>query len=335
MNRRLWALLAFVARIVLAGENAAAEELQSLANTMREPPKSEFKYFLQFDNMNAVLLSFADGTSFFVGLGMVLIAGLLLLRFRNRFIRFLLTLFILIGIVFGVASATPLPIWVYALWLVTAMTVLVLGNLSRSLQYPRFVAAILLFMTTVGLCLAEAPYHHLPRVTVPKGKKVYVLGDSISAVMGTTPRCWPMVLAGSSTLAIVNLAQPGATVQNAIRQAENIIEPNSMVIVEIGGNDLLGGTDAATFRSRLDSLVSALRSHQHQVLIIEIPLFPFQNAFGKAQRSIASKYGAVILPKRYFTKVLGAKEGTLAGLHLSQQGHNVMAEIMARVLQQK
>jgi len=69
--------------------------------------------------------------------------------------------------------------------------------------------------------------------------------------------------------------------------------------------------------------------------MIELPLFPFQNAFGMAQRSAATKHGALLLPKRYFASVLGMENGTLDGLHLSQEGHDAMAKIMVSVIQER
>jgi lysophospholipase L1-like esterase len=69
--------------------------------------------------------------------------------------------------------------------------------------------------------------------------------------------------------------------------------------------------------------------------MFELPLFPLQNAFGAAQRSVAASHGVVMLPKRCLTKVLGMKGGTLDGLHLSQQGHNALAETVATVLHEE
>jgi lysophospholipase L1-like esterase len=82
-------------------------------------------------------------------------------------------------------------------------------------------------------------------------------------------------------------------------------------------------------------LVSSLRARNHRVLLIELPLYPFKNAFGMAQRRIAAKYNVAVLPKRCFTKVLGTKNGTLDGLHLSQEGHDAMAGIIAEVLRKE
>lgn len=57
--------------------------------------------------MNPIILTFADGTMFFVGLGLVLIPSILLLRFRNGRIRATLTSLSLVGLGLVAISATP------------------------------------------------------------------------------------------------------------------------------------------------------------------------------------------------------------------------------------
>jgi lysophospholipase L1-like esterase len=210
---------------------------------------------------------------------------------------------------------------------------------SRFPDVPESIAAALArhrggfgLPTTAGLCLAEAPYHRRPSIAIRKGQTIYILGDSISAGAGTKERCWPSVLADVAPLSVANLAEPGATTRSAIKQAQHITKPNSVVLLEIGGNDVLGGGDAVAFRSSLDSLVSSLCSRGHQVIMFELPLFPFRNAFGKAQRNVAAKRGAVLLPKRLLARVLGLEGGTLDGLHLSQKGHDALARRIAELL---
>ena len=283
--------------------------------------------------MTPFVLLVADGTAFFVGLALVFIATTLFLRFRKGVVHAVLLAFVLVGMLLVAISATPLPIWAYLVWATIAFAGLILGNRGEPSKPLNCITGIALLLTTVGLCLAEAPYHRRPHLTVANGKTIYVLGDSISAgTIGSKLCCWPMVLKGIVPFRVVNLAQGAATVERAIGQAKGITEPNSVVIVEVGGNDMIGGTDAAGFRSRYHYLVSSLRAAGHQVLIFELPLFPFQNAYGEAQRSAVTKYGVSMLPKRCFAKVLGTTNATLDGIHLSQEGHNALAKIIAAVI---
>ncbi|MFQ3226097.1 MAG: lysophospholipase L1-like esterase [Lentimonas sp.] len=80
-------------------------------------------------------------------------------------------------------------------------------------------------------------------------------------------RTWPEVLQDLSGHRVVNCARAGATVDAAHRQAVAITEPSALVIIEIGGNDLLGATEAASYYENLDRLVEAL-AEQHPVLLV-------------------------------------------------------------------
>ena len=282
--------------------------------------------------MNPIVLAFADGTMFFVGLVLVLAPELLLFRLHGRIMRPSLTVLTLVGVVLVVASATPLPIWAYALWGIPALAGVALGNRPESSPRARHVVSVALIAASVGLCLAESSYRSIPPISIKSDTTVYVIGDSISAGMRPRERCWPAVLGDMTHLRVVNLAEPGATLRSAAMQVSRIAEMNALVIVAIGGNDLLGDTDASAFRDQFDSLIASLHSSHHQILIFELPLYPFANAFGRAQRSTAAKYGAALLPKRAFAKVLGMKGGTIDGLHLAQPGHDALAQIMAAVI---
>lgn len=285
--------------------------------------------------MNPIILAFADGSVFFAGLLLTTGALWLLIRARNRISRPALNVVAVVGMILVVASATPLPLWAYVIWIISAVSGIVLVNRTASSTRSQILSCSVVLATTTALCIAEWPNRRLPELRVPEGTTVYVLGDSISAGVGTRERCWPSVLEEMAHLRIVNLAQPGATVDGAIAQAKGIVQPHSVVIVEIGGNDLLGEANAPEFQRHLDTLVSALCADQHQVLLLELPLFPFQNAFGQAQRAVARNYGVALLPKRYFVQVLGTDNGTLDGLHLSQAGHDTMARIIADALRKR
>lgn len=283
--------------------------------------------------MSPVALRLADGSLFFVGLGFVVLGEGLLVRFRTTRGRAVLTVLAIVGMIFVVVSATPLPLWAYACWIIPALAGLVQLNRTASSERSIHIACGVLAVSTAGLLVAEIPHHFAPKLIVPDGATVYVLGDSISAGLDGNLRCWPEVLDEMTSFPVVNLAQAGATVDGAIEQAKGVKEPRSLAIIEIGGNDLLlREKDASHFRNGLETLVSSLRADGHQVLLFELPLFPFQNAYGRAQRRAAARHGARLLPKRFFTKVLGMEGATIDGLHLSQKGHNAMARLVAIVV---
>lgn len=59
--------------------------------------------------------------------------------------------------------------------------------------------------------------------------------------------------------------------------------------------------------------------------MFELPLPPFHNGYGQAQRALAKKYNVTLIPKDWLASVIAKTGNTLDGLHLSQKGHNALA----------
>jgi acyl-CoA thioesterase-1 len=105
-----------------------------------------------------------------------------------------------------------------------------------------------------------------------------------------------------------------------------------VLLLEIGGNDLLGSTSAAQFSDDLDRLLSRVCVPGRTVLMFELPLPPFRNEYGRVQRRLASRYNVSLVPKRIFITVLTTDGATLDGVHLSQTGHELLADVVERLL---
>jgi acyl-CoA thioesterase-1 len=282
--------------------------------------------------MNPIVLQLANGNSFFAGLVMIASALFLRLRFEGRLLGLALRISYIAGIVFVVFSATPLSIWLYCLWFglcVAAARVVFSDKLSFQ---KKMLAAFAVLICSLAMFLIELPYHLSPTIKVSPNHTIYVIGDSISAGISTKEQAWPDVLTDISHFKVINLAKPAATVQTAMDQIEGVVGTNSLVLVEIGGNDLLGNTDSKTFYVQLDQLLGKLTAGKNQVAMFELPLLPFCNGYGQAQRNLTKKYKVKLIPKHYMTDVFGLKGGTLDGLHLSQKGNDAMANSIYSLL---
>jgi acyl-CoA thioesterase-1 len=282
--------------------------------------------------MNPIVLQLANGNLFFVGLVMIIVALFLRFWFEGRILGLVLRMGYIAGIVFVIFSATPLSIWFYCLWFGLCMaTALVVFSNKFSFQ-RKMLLSFIVSLCSLVMCLVELPYHLSPTIKASPKQTFFVVGDSISAGISAKERTWPDVLADISHFKVINLAKPGATVETAMNQIVSIVGSNSLVLVEIGGNDLLGHTDSKTFYVQLNQLLGKLTAKNNQVVMFELPLFPFCNAFGKAQRNLAKKYNVTLIPKHYMTDVFGLKGGTLDGLHLSQKGHDALANSLYNLL---
>jgi hypothetical protein len=127
-------------------------------------------------------------------------------------------------------------------------------------------------------------------------------------------------------------ARPGAQSRDALTMAEKLTPEDHVVPIEIGGNDPLEGVPSVEFGKALDALLSKVSAPGRTVVMFELPLFPHRIAYGRIQRGLAAKYGVWLIPKRFFTEVIGGANATSDGLHLSNEGTRRMAALVAQVL---
>jgi len=282
--------------------------------------------------MNPIALQLANGNLFFVGLVMIVTVLLLRLWFEGRILGLASRIGYITGIVFVILSATPIPIWLYCLWFGLCVTATLVVFRNKFSFQRKMLASFTVSICSLAMCLIELPYHLSPTIKISPNQTVFVVGDSISAGISAKERAWPAVLADISHFKIINLAKPAASVQSAMDQSAGFTESNSVVIVEIGGNDLLGRVDSKTFFTQLDKLLGRLKESNSQIVMFELPLLPFCNGFGAAQRNLAKKYNVLLIPKHFMTDAFALQGGTLDGLHLSQKGHDAMAIFVRNLL---
>jgi acyl-CoA thioesterase-1 len=131
---------------------------------------------------------------------------------------------------------------------------------------------------------------------------------------------------------VKNLARAGADTIEAQSMAHEITPEDRVVLLEIGGNDMLAGTPSGQFLKALDTLLSKVSQPGRTVAMFELPLLPNKMAYGQIQRRLAAKYGVWLIPKRFFVDVIGGANATSDGLHLSDAGTHRMAVLVAQAL---
>jgi acyl-CoA thioesterase-1 len=282
--------------------------------------------------MNWIIYHFASGSAFFSGVAL-LSAGALLGLSRRRWLNRVGTLIAIVGLLVVTASATPLSFWFYVPAACATLTSLVVVRRSQRREYRRAATAALFGVCALGLWF-EIP-HHIERQVPPRtGRAITIFGDSVTAgIEEGEAETWPQILARTKHLQIGDYSQMGATVKTALRKAKAADIPQGIIIIEIGGNDLFGKTSAEEFRERLEALLNYLSGPGRQLVMLELPLPPFFNAYGRVQRQLADKHKVLLVPKRLTMRVLTSDAATLDSIHLSQRGHRLMAETIWRILQ--
>lgn len=281
--------------------------------------------------VRSFIFLFVSGIAFFSGAFSILASVALSFARASKWRRMAARTLLFTGIAFIVCSSTPIPNWLYAMggpamafWLFSARLPDVLAR--RTSVAARGVLAGVVLVSVV----MEWPWHRAPPPPAPFAT-LHVIGDSMSAGLGARGEItWPVLLQLDHGMSVTNLAQPGATLASALKQAAQIREKKPTVLVEVGGNDLLSSTPTVEFERDLRALLDALDAKEATVVMMELPLPPFHNAYGAIQRRLATEHRAILLPKGLFAGVLFSKDGTSDSLHLSQEGHQRMADMVWR-----
>jgi acyl-CoA thioesterase-1 len=283
--------------------------------------------------MNELVYLFGSGAAFFVGIALILAGLAIFTRARQEWARVVATLVAVLGLVFVAFSSTPLPYWLYAIAGVITLPWLVAERSRRPWLLARrrglrwAVAVVWLAAAAV-----EFPYHLTPTLAPAGRPQLFLLGDSISTGMGERQPPWPRLLAAERSIPMTDLSLVGATVESALRQADRLPADGGLVLLEIGGNDLLGSTSAADFERGLEQLLKRVCVPGRPVVMFELPLPPFCNDYGLAQRRLAARYGVALIPKRILMAVLAGDNATLDSIHLTAAGHERLAAAVWDIL---
>lgn len=280
------------------------------------------------DPLDHVIFFFGSGFAFFVGVGGIVVALILSLRARSRMTALARNLCVLLGCVLVLLSAAPLEWWLYALAGTTTFIWLALEWTKALCSRRTMVAARVAVLAVWLLALAfEMSYQVTPPLPALEKPVLFVIGDSVSAGMSDADKgTWPRRLAEQHSVEVRDFSRMGATVKSARKQAKAMGDMPGLVLLEIGGNDLLGTTSAADFEEQLDLLLADVCRADRTVIMLALPLPPLMNRFGLAQRRLARKYDVLLIPQRIFASLLTTRGATVDGIHLTPHGHQTMSD---------
>lgn len=188
------------------------------------------------------------------------------------------------------------------------------------------------FVSWFFILLHESAYQAPTSVRVA-AEPVVIFGDSVTA--GTDePQTitWPKLLAKTHGLKIDDRSEMGAGVSTAVEKAESKPVPKGVVLIEIGGNDVLGGTSVEEFEDDLSTLLEHLNEPGRTLVMFELPVPPAYNRFGMIQRNLAREHKVKLIPKWQFARILTAPNATEDGIHLTQLGQQMFADLVWSVI---
>lgn len=284
--------------------------------------------------MNPVALYFASGESLYAGSSVLMLAVVLSPLLRRPWMLRLRNLRAWFGLALIVMASPPFSRTVYmilsglfASWFVLSQWKV--DPIARRLQLGTGAALLTVLLVISTL---EFSRRKMPMITGVASDHLVVIGDSISSGIDPHVVSWPAAMQQLIGLPIKNLAQPGAQVMDAKIMAMQVKPSDCVVLVEIGGNDLLSGEPSEEFAHGLEATLSELSAPGRNVAMFELPLLPGKIAYGRIQRNLAIENGVWLIPKRYVASVISGADATSDGLHLSNTGARRMTILVARAL---
>lgn len=250
---------------------------------------------------------------------------------KSRLFSISVRLVAITGLIWILISSTPLPSIIYWLIAIGLGFVIFLHRVYPD-AFPGIVECLIKIMILL-LCVIwislELPNWIVPSVAKNRYKKLIVIGDSISAGIGFHgEKTWIECIREKYGIETVSISMGGGQIEDAIRMSLQIKDQKAFILFEIGGNDIFKDEPVEKIEKSLELLLEKTCAPERTIAMLELPLPPFHADICRIQRKLAKKYGVILIPKRYFAKILSGKDSTVDGLHLSNFGHEKMAETL-------
>ena len=173
--------------------------------------------------------------------------------------------------------------------------------------------------------------------TLPKlnaGDVIVAFGDSLTYGTGAeTQAAYPAVLSTLVDHPIVNAGVPGETTDEAIARLPEVLteyQPK-LVLLCLGGNDMLHKTAASTIAQNLRAMIHAIQASGAAVVLIGVPE---PKLFGGAPAFYATIADDLKLPYegKVFNEVLRNPSLKSDPIHANAEGYRLVAQRLALLL---
>ena len=128
-------------------------------------------------------------------------------------------------------------------------------------------------------CSREQPKEYLPADST-----VVALGDSLTYGYGATPQTsYPAILGELTGWQVINAGVNGDTSADVLARSAAIIAQNpDLVLLGVGGNDVLSRTEPLTTKANISATIATIKAANIPVVLIAEPHFSSSALFGRA-----------------------------------------------------
>ena len=187
-------------------------------------------------------------------------------------------------------------------------------------RFRCLLAAVLALACTAAPACNDSP-------TAPSAVTVVAFGDSITAGFGTTgDNDYVSRLADRTGVAIINAGRSGDTTASALARIDSAVlaRDADIVIVFLGGNDLLQGVPVQQRITNITSIVQQIRADGAAVILVGVgsgAIDPFEGALA----GIASQTSSAFVPA-VLDGIFGVSSLMADLIHPNNAGHAIIAD---------
>lgn len=197
-------------------------------------------------------------------------------------------------------------------------------NFRRAYYFLPFI-----FFLMIACQGAQPKLNHLFPGTV-----ILAFGDSLTYGTGASPQTsYPHDLEEMTGFTVINAGVPGNETQDGLARIEDALEKNhpSLVILCLGGNDLLRKRPEAQIKENLKKIIQTIQKTGAQVLLVAVPAFNLSLAVPDFYAELGKELNVPV-----DTKIMAELERVPAYksdyIHFNQAGYKALAEALLNLL---
>ena len=165
---------------------------------------------------------------------------------------------------------------------------------------------------------------------------IVAFGDSLTYGTGAAPEsAYPAVLAGLTGRTVINAGVPGETTADGLKRLPGVLAEHKprLVLLCLGGNDLLRRVPEAETETHLRLLARTIRESGAELVLIGVPEPRLFGGAAPVYARLAGELG-VPLEEAVFVDVLKDNRLKSDPVHANAAGYRVVAERLAEFLRE-
>ena len=198
-------------------------------------------------------------------------------------------------------------------------------------QFTAALAAVLLALTVAGCHRERVP--QLPPLW--SGAKILAFGDSLTYGSGVNPPdSYPAQLEAIVRHPVINAGVPGDTTADGRARLAEALDANSpaLVILCLGGNDMLRQESRADMRANLTAMIEAIRARKIPLLLVGVPEPKVLGLSSEPMYAELARQYQLPIENQVLAEVLGDRSLKSDQIHANEKGYRLIAEALGALL---